>query len=224
MRALLIDDDAELCGMMREFFAQSGHTLETAQDGRNGLKCVLEESYDIVLLDVMLPAINGFSVLQQIRRSKAVPVIMLTARIHRDDKIAGLTKGADDYLTKPFDPEELLARIGAVLRRAKTSTSGEPVRRFNAIEINVPAREVRLEGQPVALTGLEFDILEILTRQAGQPVSRDEISQALLGRAASPYDRALDVHVSHLRDKLKARSVICTLRGIGYVFAAEPKP
>lgn len=224
MRALLIDDDAELCGMMRELFAQAGHTLETARDGRSGLKHVLEESYDIVLLDVMLPAINGFSVLQQIRRSKTVPVIMLTARIHRDDKIAGLTKGADDYLTKPFDPEELLARMGAVLRRAKASTSGEPVRRFNTIEINVPTREVRQEGRIVALTGLEFDILEILTRRAGQPVSRDEISQALLGRAASPYDRALDVHVSHLRDKLKARSLIRTLRGIGYVFAAEPKP
>ena len=224
MRALLIDDDAELCCMMQEFFAQSGHALDTAQDGRSGLKRALEESYDIVLLDVMLPAVNGFSVLQQIRRSKAVPVIMLTARVHRDDKIAGLNKGADDYLTKPFDPEELLARIGAVLRRAKASTGGEPVRRFNAIEINVPAHEVRLVGQIVELTGLEFDILELLTRHTGRPVSRDEISHALLGRAASTYDRALDVHVSHLRDKLKARSLIRTVRGIGYVFTAEARP
>jgi len=221
MRALLIDDDAELCAMMQEFFAQSGHLLATAQDGRSGLKRVLQETYDIVLLDVMLPAINGFSVLQQIRRSKAVPVIMLTARIHRHDKIAGLNKGADDYLTKPFDPEELLARIGAVLRRANVSTSDEPVRRFEVIEINVPAREVRLGGKPIELTALEFDILELLTRRAGNPVSRDELSHSLLGRAASPYDRALDVHVSHLRDKL-GRAHIRTVRGLGYVFAAVP--
>ncbi len=224
MRALLIDDDAELCAMMQEFFVQSGHTLDTAQDGRSGLERVLDQSYDIVLLDVMLPAINGFSVLQEIRRSKSVPIIMLTARIHRDDKIAGLNKGADDYLTKPFDPEELLARMSAVLRRTSASASGEPVRRFGAIEINVPAREVRLSGQAVELTGMEFDILELLTRQPGHPVSRDEISRTLLGRAASPYDRALDVHVSHLRDKLKARALIRTVRGIGYVFAAEARP
>jgi len=220
MRALLIDDDAELCTMMQEFFVQSGHTLDTAFDGRSGLKRVLEESFDVVLLDVMLPAINGFSVLQQIRRSKAVPVIMLTARIHRDDKIAGLNKGADDYLTKPFDPEELMARIGAVLRRVTVSPRGEPVRRFNSVEINVPSREVRMAGQIMDLTALEFDILELLTRQVGRPVSREEISQSLLGRAVSPYDRALDVHVSHLRDKL-GRSLIRTVRGVGYVFAAE---
>src|SRR5947208_3657063 len=115
MRALLIDDDIELCGMMQEFFTQSGYALETAQDGRTGLKRVMGEPYDIVLLDVMLPAVDGFSVLQQIRRSNSVPIIMLTARTHRDDRIAGLNKGADDYLVKPFDPEELLARVDAVL-------------------------------------------------------------------------------------------------------------
>jgi two-component system response regulator CpxR len=222
MRALLIDDDTELCGMMQEFFAQSGDSLETVHDGRTGLKRVLGEPYDIVLLDVMLPAVNGFSVLQQIRRSKPVPIIMLTARTHRDDRIAGLNKGADDYLVKPFDPEELLARVDAVLRRAKVAASGEPVRRFNAIEISVPTREVRLAGEIVELTGLEFDIFELLTRYPGRAVPRDEITQALLGRAASPYDRALDVHVSHLRDKLKGRSMIRTVRGVGYVFAAEP--
>jgi Response regulators consisting of a CheY-like receiver domain and a winged-helix DNA-binding domain len=224
MRALLIDDDDELCSMMQEFFAQSGHVLETAFDGRAGIERILKADYDIVLLDVMLPAINGFSVLQQIRRSNAVPVIMLTARVHRDDKIAGLNKGADDYLTKPFDPEELLARIGAVLRRANASTIGEPLRQFEAIKIDVLAREVRLAGQIVELTGLEFDILERLTRQVGRPVSRDELSQSLLGRPASPYDRALDVHVSHLRDKLKARALIRTVRGTGYVFAAAAEP
>jgi DNA-binding response OmpR family regulator len=208
---------------MQEFFIQSGHALDTARDGRIGLNRALEETYDIVLLDVMLPAINGFSVLQQIRRSKAVPVIMLTARIHRDDKIAGLNKGADDYLVKPFDTGELMARIGAVLRRTGSAESDEPVRRFDTIEINVPARLVHLAGQIVELTSMEFDIFELLTRRPGRPVARDEISHVLLGRAASPDDRALDVHVSHLRDKLKGRSLIRTVRGVGYVFAAEPQ-
>jgi len=220
MRALLIDDDLELCSMMREYFSQCGHTLESAQDGRTGLDRALNEEFDIVLLDVMLPAINGFSVLQQLRRSRTVPVIMLTARVHRDDKIAGLNTGADDYLTKPFDPSELLARIGAVLRRSAAFANREPMRRFNGLEINVPAREVHMAGRMVELTGLEFDILELLTRQANRPVPRDEIS-LLLGRAPSPYDRALDVHVSHLRDKLQARGLIRTVRGVGYVFAAE---
>ncbi len=221
MRALLIDDDAELCSMMQEYFAQSGHALEMAKDGRSGLKRVLTESYDVVLLDVMLPAINGFSVLQQIRRSKDVPVIMLTARVHRDDKISGLNKGADDYMTKPFDPDELLARIGAVLRRARAAGGGNaPVRALGDIEIDVLARAVRRCGQAIELTGVEFDILELLTRQPGNPVSREDISRGVLGRSTSPFDRALDVHVSHLRDKL-GRTRIHTVRGIGYVFAAE---
>lgn len=210
--------------MMQELFAQSGHVLDTAHDGRIGLSRVLDETYDIILLDVMLPAINGFSVLQQVRRCKAVPVIMLTARIHRDDKIAGLNKGADDYLVKPFDTAELMARIGAVLRRTGDAEAAEPIRRFNAIEINVPARIVRLTGQIVDLTSMEFDILEFLTRRPGRPVTREEISRALLGRIASPDDRALDVHVSRLRDKLKDRSLIRTMRGVGYVFAAESQP
>lgn len=223
MRALLIDDDDELRAMMREFFAQSGHVLETAPDGRTGLDRVMAEDHDIVLLDVMLPAINGFSVLQQIRRARRVPVIMLTARTHRDDRIAGLNAGADDYVAKPFDPGELLARIGAVLRRASQPVPGAARRRFGALDIDLPAREVRLAGRVVALTGLEFDMLEMLTRRPGQTVPRDEISHALLGRAASPLDRALDVHVSHLRDKLKARQLIRAVRGVGYVFAAEPE-
>jgi two-component system response regulator CpxR len=222
MRALLIEDDTELCGMMQEFFLQSGHSLDTAPDGRAGLNRALEKPYDIVLLDVMLPAIDGFSVLQRIRRSSMVPVVMLTARTHRDDRIAGLNTGADDYVVKPFDPDELLARIGAVLRRATAPLQGDAIRQFGVIEVHVSARQARLAGQTVSLTSLEFDILEMLTRRPGVTLPRDEISRTLLGRAASPYDRALDVHVSHLRNKLKARSVILTVRGLGYVFAAEP--
>jgi two-component system response regulator CpxR len=220
MQALLIDDDAELCAMMQEYFTQAGHELDTAHDGHRGLRRMLEESYDVVLLDVMLPAINGFSLLQQIRRSRTVPVIMLTARVECADRIAGLNRGADDYVTKPFDPDELLARIKAVLRRAIAAAAGDPMRRYDDVEINVPARAVRVAGEPIELTALEFDILELLSRNAGRPVSRDEISEKLLRRASSSDDRALDVHVSHLRTKLGARALIRTVRGMGYVFAA----
>ena len=222
LRVLLVDDDVELCAMMREYFAQSGHRLECAYDGRDGLTRAFQDRFDIVLLDVMLPSIDGFLVLQQLRRRSGVPVVMLTARVHRDDRIVGLDKGADDYLTKPFDPEELLARIRAVLRRARAGCSA--VRRFKDIRIDVQAREVRMAGRIVELTALEFDILEMLTRRAGRAVSRDDITLTLLNRAASPYDRALDVHVSHLRDKLeRGRALIQTVRGVGYVFTGEPE-
>lgn len=220
---LLIDDDAELCNMMNEYFSQLGHRLEYAANGQEGLSRVLRTSYDIVLLDVMLPLVNGFSVLQQLRRRKAVPTIMLTARAHREDRIAGLNKGADDYVTKPFDLDELLARIQAVVRRVGApNQEGLPARKFGGVEIDSRAREVRIKGKSIDLTALEFDILDMLVRSAGRIVSRDEITETLLDRGASPYDRALDVHVSHLRAKLEnGRSLIRTIRGAGYMFVTH---
>jgi two-component system response regulator CpxR len=222
---LLIDDDVELCNMLKEYFAHSGHRLDCSHNGPDGLTRALQTSYDFVLLDVMLPFVNGFSVLQQLRRRKEVPVIMLTARVNRDDRISGLNKGADDYVTKPFDPDELLARIHAVLRRARDmEQDAHLIRRFDDIEINIQAREVRVEGKSIDLTALEFDILDMLVRSAGRIVSRDEITETLLERGATPYDRALDVHVSHLRGKLEhGRSLIRTIRGIGYMFIAQPE-
>jgi two-component system response regulator CpxR len=222
---LLIDDDVELCSMLKEYFAQSGHRLDCAHNGPDGLARALQTSYDTVLLDVMLPLVNGFSVLQQLRRRKELPVIMLTARVHRDDRIAGLNKGADDYVTKPFDPDELLARIHAVLRRARAlGRDMHLVKTFEDIEINIQTREVRVEGRSIDLTALEFDILDMLVRSAGHIVSRDEITETLLERGATPYDRALDVHVSHLRGKLEhGRSLIRTIRGVGYMFTAKPE-
>ncbi|HEV2272277.1 MAG TPA: response regulator transcription factor [Steroidobacteraceae bacterium] len=218
---LLVDDDAELGGMMTEYFARLGHRLDCAYNGRDGLVGALRQNYDAVLLDVMLPTINGFSVLQRLRQRSRVPVIVLTARIRRDDVVAGLNGGADDYLTKPFDADELLARIRAVLRRAGAPTpQAEPLRVFNDLEIDLAAREVRSAGTLIGLTALEFDLLEMLTRAAGRVVLRDEITAALLNRAGSPYDRALDVHISHLRSKLAgSRALIRTVRGAGYVFA-----
>lgn len=224
LRILLVDDDAELGGMMTEYFARLGHRVDCAYNGRDGLIRALRHDYDAVLLDVMLPTINGFSVLQRLRQRSRVPVIVLTARIRRDDVITGLNGGADDYLTKPFDADELLARIHAVLRRASVSPErAQPVRVFDDLSIDVRAREVRSGGKLVELTALEFELLELLTRVAGRVVLREEITQALLNRSTSPYDRALDVHISHLRSKLGGgRGLIRTVRGAGYVFTVRP--
>ena len=218
---LLVDDDAELCGMMREFFAQAGHRLECAYNGREGLACALNGAHDLIILDVMLPVLDGFGVLTQLRRRKAVPVIMLTARVQQQDRIQGLDAGADDYLPKPFDPDELLARIRAVLRRTEARLPSAPeALSIGAIRLNAATREVWSSGVLVDLTEMEFDLLEMLIRAAGRVVSRDEITAALFEREATPYDRFLDVHISHLRKKLEdGRRLIRTVRGVGYVFA-----
>jgi DNA-binding response OmpR family regulator len=216
---LLVDDDRELCGMMKEFFAGAGHRLDCEYDGRRGLACAASGTYDLVILDVMLPVMDGFSVLQQLRRRKDVPVILLTARVQHHDRILGLNAGADDYLPKPFDPDELQARIRAVLRRTDATKGSKDVT-IGDIRINTTKREVWIAGSPAELTEMEFDLLEILMRSAGRVVSRDELTLTLFERKAAPYDRILDVHISHLRKKLEGgRSLIRTVRGVGYVFA-----
>ena len=219
---LLVDDDVELCGMMREFFAQEGHHLECAYNGREGMTAALNGNYDLVILDVMLPILDGFELLQRLRRRRDLPIIMLTARVRQQDRIRGLDAGADDYLPKPFDPDELLARIRAVLRRS------DSLKRLEAqqivignVRVNPTTREAWIDEALVDLTSTEFDLLEMLMRSAGRVVSRDEITAALFEREATPYDRFLDVHISHLRKKLEGgRSLIRTVRGVGYVFTA----
>jgi len=217
---LLVDDDVELCGMMSEFFAQEGHRLECIYNGREGLTAALNGMYDLVILDVMLPIVDGFEVLQRLRRRKDLPVIMLTARVQQQDRIRGLDAGADDYLPKPFDPDELLARIRAVLRRSESMarTEAEEIVIGN-IRMRPTTREAWLNDQLLDLTAAEFDLLEMLMRSAGRVVSRDEITAALFEREATPYDRFLDVHISHLRKKLEGgRGVVRTVRGVGNVF------
>ncbi|MBS1874096.1 MAG: response regulator transcription factor [Acidobacteria bacterium] len=207
---------------MADFFKQNELDVEFANDGRSGLSRALNEPFDLVLLDVMLPFMSGFQVLDQIRRRSAVPVIMLTARIEERDRVAGLNAGADDYLPKPFGPEELLARIRAVLRRAgKLQTAAAPLECAN-LRLNPQTREVTQNGEPMELTSIEFEILEHLMRSAGRVVSRDEFTTVLYQRQASPYERALDVHISHLRKKLEAngRPLIHTVRGVGYLMSA----
>jgi two-component system response regulator CpxR len=221
LSVLLVDDDVELCGMMKEFFAEAGHHLDCAYNGRDGLNCALNGTYDLMILDVMLPVFDGLTVLQQLRRRRDLPVIMLTARIQQQDRIVGLNTGADDYLPKPFDPDELLARIRAVLRRTDTASGkGRAALTIGNIQLNLGTREASVAGSRVELTSIEFDLLEMLMRSVGRVVSREEITLALFEREATPYDRFLDVHISHLRKKLKGeRNLIRAVRGVGYVFS-----
>lgn len=219
---LLVDDDMELCGLMREFFAQHGIDVLTAHDGEQGLNAAFNGTYDLILLDVMMPKMDGFAVLRQIRRRSPVPVIMLTARTEHGDRIEGLNAGADDYLPKPFSPDELLARIQAVLRRAGRGSSLKPESvEVNGVRLNPGTREVFRDGAPVEVTSIEYDILETLVRSAGRAVSRDDLARLLYNRQANPLERSLDVHVSHLRRKLEhGKTLIRTIRGVGYLFAA----
>src|SRR3984893_12182354 len=220
---LLIDDDAELCTMMQEFFAENGHQATAVHNGRDGLARALEGDYDLVILDVMLPQINGFTLLHQIRRQSAVPVIMLTARTHRSDRIEGLDKGADDYLVKPFDPDELLSRIRAVLRRiARSRHLNDAVTRFGEIRLDVHKREVWKGKRLVDLTAMEFDIFDLLARSGGPIVSRDQITEGLFERKSNRTIRTLDVHISRLRKELESgHTLIRTIRGVGYVFTSK---
>jgi len=222
---LLVDDDLELCELLREFFAQEGMRLETVNDGRRGLGAALDFERDLVLLDVMIPGLDGFEVLRMLRRRSQVPVIMLTARTAKADRLEGLGGGADDYVPKPFDPDELLARVRAVLRRAGGSPkSPSTPLEAEGIRLIPTAREVVVGGEVVPTTTFEYEILEYLVRAAGRIVSRDELTAALYHRRSSPFDRAIDVHVSRLRKKLgPLGSAVRTVRGAGYLFRTDPE-
>jgi two-component system, OmpR family, phosphate regulon response regulator OmpR len=223
--ALLIDDDARLGAMVTEYLGRHEVGVTVAADGERGLAALARRRFDVVLLDVMLPGIDGFEVCRRLRatpQSATVPIIMLTARGEDVDRIVGLEIGADDYLGKPFNPRELLARIRAVLRRSSpTRPEGRPLR-VGSLEIDWEAREVAFEGRPVALTRYEFDLLGLLARAAGRVLSRDQLLDALKGEEYEAFDRSIDVHISKLRAKLernpKAPRHIKTVRGLGYVF------
>ena len=221
---LIVEDDTELCSLMSDFLSPHGFQLEAVHDGRQGLARALEGDFDLVILDVMLPVLDGFELLRIMRKRSAIPVIMLTARTSQDDRITGLNAGADDYLPKPFGPEELLARIRAVLRRVTKAEMAESrTISSGGVELNPRTREVWRQGESVEVTTIEFDILEFLMRSAGRAVSRDELTAILYQRESTPYERSLDVHISHLRKKLEGgdRTMIQTVRGVGYLFASR---
>lgn len=227
-RILIVDDDVDLGELLTKYLQREGFEFDMVHDGRLGVERALSGDYALVILDVMLPGLNGFEVLSQIRNKSNLPVLMLTARGDDVDRIVGLEMGADDYLPKPFNPRELIARVRAILRRTKTET-GEAVSAapellaIGDVEIDKGTREVKRGGKPVALTAVEFDLLEILLRSVGQIVTREELVKSILGRNLSPFDRSIDTHVSNLRKKL-GHTVgdierIKTIRGVGYIYA-----
>jgi two-component system response regulator CpxR len=220
---LLIDDDVELGQAMREYFGRRQIDLEAVHEPKRGLARALAGGHDLVLLDVMMPGLDGLELLGMLRRSSEVPVIMLTAKTRQMDRVAGLDAGADDYLPKPFGPEELLARIRAVLRRTRPTQEPLEVLEVGGLTLSPGAREVRSDGLTVNLTSIEYDLFEILIRSAGRTVTRDAMSSAIYRRQASPFDRAVDMHMSNLRKKLGPKgSLIRTVRGMGYLFSTEP--
>jgi two-component system response regulator CpxR len=221
---LIVDDDFELCELLQEFFARCGMKLEAAHDGRRGLARALGGGHDLLLLDVMLPGLDGFELLRLVRRQSHVPVIMLTARTTQVDRVAGLDAGADDYLPKPFGTAELLARIRAVLRRVARAPVGAEVLEAGGVKLIPTAREALSDGSPVAITTVEYDILEYLVHAAGRVVSRDELTAALYQRRTTRFDRSLDMHICNLRKKLdKNGDLIRTVRGVGYLFRSGPE-
>ena len=222
--ALLIDDDARLGALVAEYLGQQGVAVTVAGDGERGLKALRQGPFDVVLLDLMLPGIDGFEICRRIRaepESAGTPIIMLTARGEDIDKVVGLELGADDYLAKPFNPRELLARIRAVLRRSQGTVDATTRFKTGQLEIDYQTREVLVAGTAAMLTAHEFQVLAILARACGRVLSRDQILDALKGGQGEAFDRSIDVHISKLRAKLEADpkhpSYIKTIRGAGYL-------
>jgi two-component system response regulator CpxR len=222
---LLVDDDAELASLLSEFLRREGFTVEAAHEGNRGLEKALQPGIDLVVLDVMLPGIDGFEILKRLRQKSKVPVLMLTARGEDVDRIVGLELGADDYLAKPFNPRELAARIRAILRRYERDAPATGNRiETNGIVLDPGTREVTAGGKKIELTTFEFDILEMLMRSAGRVLSRDALMENFYNRKATPFDRSIDMHISHLRKKLEnGDDLIKTIRGVGYQFCRTPE-
>jgi DNA-binding response OmpR family regulator len=226
---LIIDDDAELCKLVTRFLTDEGFAIESAQNGEQGIAAALSRKPEMIVLDVMMPGMNGFEVLRRIRAESRTPVLMLTAKGDVHDRILGLELGADDYLAKPFDPQELAARIRAILRRARPASENAPASHLKIGDINLDlgTRSIHRGGEALSLTTVEYDLLEFLLRAPGQVVGREELAQKVLGREFSPFDRSIDTHVCNLRKKLGAfvdgTERIKGVRGIGYFYASPVK-
>jgi two-component system response regulator CpxR len=227
-RILIIDDDAELCDLVKRYLESEGFAVSVAHSGKQGIRAGLSGEYDLIVLDVMLPDIKGFEVLAEMRQRKRTPVLMLTAKGDEIDRVLGLEIGADDYLHKPFNPRELLARITAILRRSRwrSEDNGKPnVRsiRSGDIELDLAGHSVAKSGKAVHLTSAEFDLLCIFLESPGKVLSRENLAERVLGREFAPFDRSIDLHVSNLRRKLGPNADgterILSVRGIGYLYA-----
>ena len=221
-RILLIEDDSRLAEMVSEYLGESGFRVSIATGGRAGLERLARESFDALVLDLMLPDMDGLEVCRELRAKSDTPVLMLTARGDAADRIVGLELGADDYLPKPFQPRELLARLRAILRRGKSGARAAPLR-FGSLEIDRDSRSVRVDGEERALTGYQFALLLALAENAGRVLSRETLMDLVKGEPLEAFDRSIDVHVSRIRaaierDPRKPRRIV-TVRGAGYVFA-----
>lgn len=229
MRPLLvIDDDVELLELLNEYLSSEGFTVETTDAPANGIKLAISGKYDLVILDVMMPEIDGFEALKRIRAESSIPVLMLTAKGDDIDRIIGLEMGADDYLPKPFNPRELAARIKAIQRRAgeekKLENGNSSIALFGDLTINRKTMIVTQNGSPIDLTNVEYSILKILLNHAGETVSRDDLAEQALDRKLSLFDRSIDVHIANLRKKIghlyQGTERIKTIRGVGYLYTA----
>jgi len=220
-QVLLADDDVELAGMLKEYLEREGFGVSTVHDGEAAARLALSGGYQIVVLDVMMPRVDGIEALRQIRQTSRVPVVMLTARGDDIDRIVGLELGADDYVPKPCTPRELVAGLRAILRRAQPGANGGPLE-IGALKLWPEKRRAQWRGRELALTSIEFNVLEVLMRNAGRVVSKHEISQQALGRPLARFDRSIDVHLSAIRQKLgEGARMIRTVRGLGYHLARE---
>lgn len=224
-KVLIIDDDEELCELVSEYLAVEGFEIDCVNDGESGLERALSGDYDMAILDVMLPKMNGFDVLRNLREESKLPVIMLTARGDDMERIVGLEIGADDYLPKPFNPRELAARLRAILRRTivpEENADGSERIEVDGVTLSPTSRITTLDGVELTLTSVEFGLLHELLKEAGKVVKKEDLSESVLERSLSPYDRSLDMHISNLRKKLGARADgserIKTIRSVGYIY------
>jgi len=220
-KILLIDDDEGLADALRRFFRQFGLELENAVDPQTGLDLIASSPPQLVILDIMLPGMDGFEVCRRIRQHSELPIIMLTARGDVMDRVVGLELGADDYLPKPFEPRELVARINNILKRSRTDPAASALLRFEGLEIDLERQRVAVNGEPVQLTSMEYRLLTLLAEKPGKPFSRDEILNALKGVEADLFTRSVDIQISRLRSKLRPLDPIKTVWGAGYSLVAR---
>jgi DNA-binding response OmpR family regulator len=227
-KVLLIDDDIELTSLLSEYLIEEGFEAHAVHDGRTGIEELMSRQYDIAVVDIMMPRMNGIEVLQRIRKVSDVPLLMLTARGDNIDRITGLNLGADDYVSKPCMPDELVARLRAILRRSWRNSHGEAASnnlRSGALVLHPGSRTAEWQHRPLDLTGAEFSILEVLVRNVGQLVSKRDMSKRAFSQPLAAYDRRIDVHISSIRQKLGARedgqSWIRTVRGQGYQLVTD---
>jgi DNA-binding response OmpR family regulator len=220
-RVLIVDDDMQLCELLSQRLSAEAFTMEAVHDGASGLERALSGEHGLVILDLMLPRLNGLDVLRRLRAQSTIPVLILTARGEEVERVLGLEIGADDYLPKPFSPRELIARIRAILRRSARSTEVTSPLVSGDIRLNPAAREAWLKDRQLELTSVEFTLLETLVRNAGRVISREHLTETVLGRKVGPFDRVIDVHVSNLRKKLGKTDTgerIKAVRNAGYLF------